>query len=518
MLKKNILPILLLLLLCGGGSLAAQVDTLRIASYNLLNFPNGRDDCGANVLVPARWDTLRLILDDIRPSLLMVCELQTEAGADSILRHSLNTNGVGTFRRANFVLNRSSTLQRDLNNMLFYDSTRWVLHAQSELITDTRDIGYYRLYVRDNLRLMAGDTVWLDCYVGHLKASLSDSLSRRDAALIVLQHIAQQGAQRVVFGGDFNFYSADESGYIALMQALRDPVQQSGVWSANASFAAVHTQATRSVSSPFYDCGAVGGMDDRFDFLLLNDSLLAGSDLYYISNSYRAWGNNGSTYNTRINAAANTSGTPAAVLNALFHMSDHLPVVLDLALPQRVILMDSHLAAWQAQRMEQADEIRWRMRNVDALAAEYYEVEYSEDAMNFEPINRTAAQEGRTDYDCRYLSAAPVRYYRLAVKSRWLRYKIHSRVVAVTDASIGEEYFVVINPASESIYVRSPLLSDGGARLLVFDLTGRLILQQPYGQGEYEAALPVGDLPAGLYLLRLEHERTQLSRLIMVRR
>lgn len=495
-----------------------MLDTLRITSYNLLNFPNGRNDCGDNVVVPARWDTLRLILDDIRPSLLMVCELQTEAGADSILRRSLNNNGLGSFRRANFVLNRSSTLQRDLNNMLFYDSTRWVLHTQGEVLTDTRDIGYYRMYVRDGLRLLTGDTLWVDFYIGHLKASLSDSLSRRDACQLLAQHINQQGAERVVFGGDFNFYSADESGYLLLMQALRDPLNQGGAWSSNAAFAPYHTQSTRSLSSPFYDCGAVGGMDDRFDFLLLNDSLLFGSDLYYLPQSYRAWGNNGSTYNTRINAPTNTSGVSASVLNALFHNSDHLPVVLDLALPQRSILMDSHLISWQAERMEQDDRIRWELCSLEILSAEYYEVEYSEDAINFEPISRMAAQEGREHYECRYLSTAPVRYYRLAVKSRWVRQPLRSHIVAVADATIGEEYFVVISPAADGIYVRSPLLSDGGARLVLFDLAGRQLYSQSYGQGQYEAWLPANDFAAGLYLLRLEHERSQLSRLIMIRR
>lgn len=85
-----------------------------------------------------------------------------------------------------------------------------------------------------------------------------------------------------------------------------------------------------------------GGIDDRFDFILQSDELLDGSGIASIPNSLRAFGNNGSTLNTRINNG-NTiiinglaSFTTSQVLNALEAASDHLPVVEDFQLPSKL--------------------------------------------------------------------------------------------------------------------------------------------------------------------------------------
>ncbi len=85
-----------------------------------------------------------------------------------------------------------------------------------------------------------------------------------------------------------------------------------------------------------------GGIDDRFDFILQSDELLDGSGIASIPDSLRAFGNNGSTLNTRINNGNSitinglTSFTTNQVLNALEAASDHLPVVEDFQLPAKL--------------------------------------------------------------------------------------------------------------------------------------------------------------------------------------
>src|SRR3954453_23917857 len=81
-------------------------------------------------------------------------------------------------------------------------------------------------------------------------------------------------------------------------------------------------------------------MDDRFDFQVVTGEFLDGAGLSYIANSSHSFGNNGTTYNTDINAASNTvpltgvpSYTRAQVLSALHTVSDHLPVVADYQIP-----------------------------------------------------------------------------------------------------------------------------------------------------------------------------------------
>ncbi len=49
---------------------AAQTDTITLVAYNVLNFPDGRNDCSSNTLVPNRSDTLRKILGYLKPDIL----------------------------------------------------------------------------------------------------------------------------------------------------------------------------------------------------------------------------------------------------------------------------------------------------------------------------------------------------------------------------------------------------------------------------------------------------------------
>jgi len=91
----------------------------------------------------------------------------------------------------------------------------------------------------------------------------------------------------------------------------------------------VHTQSTRSSES--IECGATGGLDDRFDFILVSDNVLSDADsVQYIPGTYWAFGNDTLHYNVSINEnpPANIS-VPDSVLSAIYYMSDHLPVVMD---------------------------------------------------------------------------------------------------------------------------------------------------------------------------------------------
>ncbi|MBL4577295.1 MAG: hypothetical protein JKX74_02410, partial [Flavobacteriales bacterium] len=310
-------------------------DTLKVMSYNLLNFPDGRNGCGSNLVVPSRWDTLRKIVQFYQPDILMVCELQNQEGADSILSASLNVGGINYYAAANFVVNQSG--YTGLNNMFFYNTQKVTLHSQSEILTDLRDIGEYVVYANDPNLSVYNDTTFIHFYVSHLKAGKFNAPveeNRRNlecgALRTYVDGITSTG--NFIFGGDFNFYTSSEPGYQTLITGgvnkFNDPINRPGNWNNNSSFADVHTQSTRS--SQNIECGAPGGMDDRFDFILISDSIVNGGDrVQYMSGTYAAFGNDGNHFNQSINNLPNTAA-PDSVINALYYMSDHLPVVMDL--------------------------------------------------------------------------------------------------------------------------------------------------------------------------------------------
>ncbi len=310
----------------------AQTVPVRIVSYNLLNFPNGRNDCGSsNVNLPNRSDSLRKVMQYLKPDILVGCEIQTEAGCDSVLNRALNVFGTTHYQRAQWVNN---SFGGDLQNMLFYNAAKLTLKEQRTIQTSPRDISHYILYVKDNTLPQHHDTCFIEVFMCHLKAgSANADQSDRAAQTQLLRDVLDERPQgrHLFVCGDLNTYRSTEVCYQNLISGgtnfLKDPLNMPGNWTTNSSFAAIHTQSPRASGST--DCGVTGGLDDRFDHIIVSQNVMNGADLLqYNANSYKAIGNDGNHYNQSILAGSN-SQYPDSVVRALYYASDHLPVKLD---------------------------------------------------------------------------------------------------------------------------------------------------------------------------------------------
>lgn len=308
----------------------AQVDTLTIVSYNLLNFPDGRNDCSNNTIVPNRADTLRKIMNYVKPDIFVACEIQHGAGADSVLTRSLNSNGTGNYAAAQFdILNQEAPL----NNQLYYNTNKLTLHSQYVISTSPRNIDHYILYFNDPNLGVYYDTTFVEVYMCHLKAGSgsAEKATRAQQTQILMNYISQRPQDRHHFVcGDLNVYTSSESAYQNMVNgsySLIDPINSPGNWNNNGTFAIIHTQSTRNGQN--LDCGSQGGSDDRFDQILVSGNVMNGNDsLTYIQNSYLALGNDGSHYNQSLLQSLPNSLYPDSLIRALYYMSDHLPVVM----------------------------------------------------------------------------------------------------------------------------------------------------------------------------------------------
>lgn len=305
---------------------SAQDETLSIVSYNLLNYPDGRDDCGANTVVPNRADTLKKITDYLQPDIFVACEVQTQAGVDAILNNALNANGNTNYIAATFNGNGY------LHNAMFYNTNKLTLKSQHVVVSSPRDIDHYVLYVNDPNLGVFFDTTFIEVYMMHLKAGNSNSSEAlRDAQTqILMNYMANRPTDRnVFFCGDMNVYSSNDDGYKNMTTgsfAMKDPINTPGNWNNSSTYAAIHTQSTRT--SENLDCGSKGGLDDRFDQILVSQNVLNNSDnVQYQSGSYRAVGNDGNHFNSSLITGTNNM-YPSSVVRALYYMSDHLPVEL----------------------------------------------------------------------------------------------------------------------------------------------------------------------------------------------
>ncbi len=315
------------LVFCIAGVAHSQ-DTLSVMSYNLLNFPD------PNPL--GKVDTLAGILAWHPVDLLIAEEIHTAVGAQLVLDEALNTNGVDRFSMAAFVPQQSAPWATiKLAQTIYYDHNKLGLRDQALLYTDVRDINVYTLYLRDN-GIFQGDTTFLSVYALHLKASNSqqDIDDRADMAQILSDHLSTLPAGRhVIIGGDFNIYTGTEQAFTTLLAPsgniqITDPLDLDGSNWSGSGFAEIHTQSTR-VNTLFGD-GAGGGLDDRFDMLLVSDELANGGALQMVPGSYRPLGNSGTCWNENITNCSSFQ-TPYSILRKLYYMSDHLPITMKLA-------------------------------------------------------------------------------------------------------------------------------------------------------------------------------------------
>lgn len=300
---------------------------IKIMSYNLLNFNNYPSYCTTeNNPHQAKAGYLATIVANQQPDVLCCCEVggknPTLAYSISyILGNSLNVNGVTRWAAANASGNTY------LNNALFYDKTKLKLVAQSKVDTDIREINIYKLK-----HLLSGDT--LKVAIAHLKAGTECSADRAAEIQLFMNYLTAQGNNdNFIVCGDFNVYRASEPAFQNLVNpsympiAFYDPVNQMGEWNNNWNFSEYHTQSTRNGSN---DCFSGGGMDDRFDFILMSGSIINGTKgITYCQDSYWAVGQDGNRFNGAINSPQNNT-LPSDVVDALYNMSDHLPVVAEL--------------------------------------------------------------------------------------------------------------------------------------------------------------------------------------------
>lgn len=214
-------------------------------------------------------------------------------------------------------------------------------HPRNVQRYDVRPIGY------------ASDGATLACYSTHMKAGNTSSDQQRrllEAQIIRADAQGLPAGWNFLLGGDFNIPTSSQSAYQFLInsQAINDgrffdPINTPGSWQNNVNFRFVHTQ----------DPIGAGGMDDRYDQVLVSASLLDGAGMHYVgdadvpystttwddpNHSYRSWGNDGTSFDTTLRVDGNTMVGPA-IAQALITCAanaGHLPVALDMRVPARV--------------------------------------------------------------------------------------------------------------------------------------------------------------------------------------
>lgn len=328
---------------------AKSQDTLTVFQYNLLYYGINTDFCtSTNNNITQKEQNLKKILQYVNPHIISVNEMDASATiANRFLTNVLNTNGISYYKRADF----SNSSGSNTMNMLYYDSRKLGLHSQVILTSYFRDINMYKLYHKSPDLPSTHDTTFIYCVVAHLKAGSTDAdkQTRKLQTQYAMSNLNTSGVNSsVLIMGDFNTQASSEASFQNLIthsnQNIRfyDPVNQLGTWNNSSTFKKYHTQSTTINSD---NCHAGGGMDDRFDFILINNAVKNGTyKVHYVDDSYRALGQDGYRFNSSVIFPTNAD-VPVDVANALYYASDHVPVVLKLLVDRLPASFDDNVPA-----------------------------------------------------------------------------------------------------------------------------------------------------------------------------
>lgn len=298
---------MLLAVLCSFNALPQF--TAKIMTYNVLNYPGSTG--------PQRNPYFRTVISNADPDILVVGELASTTSfttfRDSVMKKLSADWVAGTFIDG-----------PDSDHAIFLKSSKFNFISNVAIPTELRDISQFTVNSKTTL-----DTILI--YAVHLKSSnTSGDEAQRAREVDSLRKMTDKlhsGANFIVLG-DFNMYKSSESAYLKLLSTtkpgyfvdyLKDSM--SGTWN-NLIYARYHTQSPRTRS---FEGGATGGLDDRFDMILMSQTVMDLGGIRFIPGSMVAYGNDGNHYNDSINRPPNTA-VGQTIANALHYASDHIPV------------------------------------------------------------------------------------------------------------------------------------------------------------------------------------------------
>lgn len=326
--KKHFFSIVLY---CFFTLYAFSQTTIKTMFYNMLNFPSSfqlSDDL----------NRLNNIVNSYQPDLFLVAEITSPDVEQLVLQKVLKTSN---YKAVAYQNNTSGTPPfNNLQQFAFYNADKLTLVKQGVIKTYLRDLCHYTFKL--NTLDQEINPILIEVFVAHLKASNTDSdKSNRNAMITDFFTAVDNGlipaTSFVLFAGDLNLYSSTEPAYQNLLSSLHkvkivDPINSPGDWTANSTFQGIHTQSTRLNS--IGDNGASGGLDDRFDFILMSENLKTNQNLTFVSNSYKAYGNNNNCFDKSVNNTSCTGQFTQELRDDLYYFSDHLPVVMELFTPK----------------------------------------------------------------------------------------------------------------------------------------------------------------------------------------
>jgi hypothetical protein len=473
----------------------SAVDTLRIATYNILDFP---DDSYLE-----RIPYFRTVLLAVDPDILVVQEINTQDGVNVFLASVMNYYQADKYAAAPFVDGPGN------DNCLFYNQSKITFVSNRQIATDLRDISEYVLYYSDIVGSTEFRVYSLDFKTG--VDSYSENKRFAEATTMRAELNVLEPSTHFFVCGTFNFYSTLEQGFEMLTGILSDndgrsydPINKVGQWYHNESFADIHTQSTRIAE---FGGGSNNGLRKRPDMILISTAVADGIVYDYLETTYTTFGNDGLHYLLDVNDGINQS-VADSVADALYYASDHLPLFLDFSVTG--VPTPVELTNFQAITQSNNVNLSWSTAsesNNYGFVIERKTNDTNWQEIGFESGNGTTSQEHHYSFFDNDVKPGDYFYHLKQVDFDGqfeFSNSIQVNIGSPQRFSLGQNY---PNPFNASTIIKFDLSERAQVKLTLFDMLGKeitVILKKEYEAGNHEIFFNASQLNSGLYFYKLE--------------
>ena len=492
-------------------------DTISVVAYNVNNYGIASSGSCPTEGSPLRHSYLRTVMNSLQPDIVSFEKINGSPktfSTDTIRLKVMDSVCLGCY--ANTVYTNVSGYSKV--NSLFYKVSKFGYLGTTGIYTTDKnisDINMHKLYYKSLSLATTHDTVFVNVIVIHddSGSGSSDSTIRSTEIGGAMSWLATnvKAPGNYIFMGDFNTQTSNEGCFQSMinnadtMVRFYDAPNKPGLWSVNpTSFANYLTQSTRTTDPG--DCAAVGGINDWFDHILFTKPILTGTkNIQYLPNSFYVVGQDGLHTNKAINASPTNTTVSASVLNALYLMSEHLPVAIKMVISKTYPNLPVDFLYFNVIKSGNYELLKWQISN--DFSAQNYEIEISTDNQNFTTLDYLSVDpnnKGIYSYTDINIHNSGMLFYRIKqnLKDGNIQY---SDVKAVSYKAF-IPLTISPNPVRNSLAFKLESNQNETAGLQIINSLGQVVnntnITLQSGTNN-ESINSISNLPSGIYILKI---------------
>jgi len=320
---------------------AAQTDTIRIMSYNCMNYDLFQTDCPGNNDFKKKDAWLRTIVNYNKPDIVSLVEMNPSRTFMLYIRDSVLNKTCANCYDTCFYSNLYSASKAA---MLFYRKEKFGFISTATVYRDgtSEDVNWHKLFYIRHDSIQSPDTTFLNILPVHLVSGSSADAQRASQTAGIMNYLNTHVGRlsNYIIIGDCNIRSSIEQGIQNLLNPANPRTRfyestgllgdYTGDPSSFTGYLTVSTTSSAAALS-LQNCSTDKGSKGWYDHAYCSEYIMKETgNVKYINGSFTVTGQDGNRQGISVNDPPLNTSAPADVIDAVFRMSNHYPISLKL--------------------------------------------------------------------------------------------------------------------------------------------------------------------------------------------